>query len=246
MVSYIFLGRTCGLGNRLEQVLICLCDVIENTEKIIYFVWPDNGSNMNRENRRLFEINHSRLIMSNTPPTNKHIGLPSLRNLISYKKEIVSKATTYIKFYGKIEFIEPNVCGIHIRRGDRIINNTSKVSDFTTRVDCDRILESMVKICLNRGGNIFVSSDDELVKNNFINRISQVCNVVLPIYEDIVSVDYLDLRALSICSEIYMVSKFSSYPIIASLIGDTTMYTFFDPGLSNAYRYNATIKVIKS
>ena len=75
---------------------------------------------------------------------------------------------------------------------------------------------------------VFVCSESKQCLDVFLRHLNKGIHVIEPIFDRHIPADYADLFALSLCSEIWMVSRFSTFSCVASLIGNIPLVTFID------------------
>lgn len=240
--NYIVGGRASGLGNRIEEVIVCeaLCDL----KKInITYTWAKNGA-PNRLYPILFKTDGL-----NTKISTKPLGISRKNNIRKgfyeqANQEIMLKASSKIKPTFNIKF-ENNIkpIGVHIRSTDRIANRGNK----------DQMTGEFFQKCFNHTIQLinelnppylFVASDDHSKKVNFISKLNNNITIVNPISDSKHPV-YDDFFGLSLCEKIYMCSKFSSFAICASLIGDIPIVSYIDENETNLWRYYAKVELCK-
>ena len=112
----------------------------------------------------------------------------------------------------------------------------------------DILIKIINKINENNYKYIFICSEYDYYKNEFIKKLNKNIKIVNPIINNIdVKNDIVDLFSLSLCSKIYLCSKFSSYSIIASIIGNIDIICNYDEVYENDIkeRYKAKIKYLE-
>ena len=203
-----FIGRSDGIGNRLEQIikLEIFCSQ-ENTS--VNYYWNNK--------RRKYPI---LIAAENVNIVSKRIsGTIPLQN---YSQTEMLSAARLIKPLFDIHFKEKPI-GVHIRGTDRIgkdhphfMLNNSEFSAYLSRT-----IAAINKI---KPKYLFVCADRAKYKRFFIKHLDKSISVVDPICDapDV----YRDFFALTLCESIYMCSKFSSFSIAASLIGNIPIVSY--------------------
>jgi hypothetical protein len=230
-------GRPDGLGNRIEEIILLNGHCIRLNTNAIY-LWN------NRLEHRSYPI---RIKASNVDITelfnienkeSNNIVLPRLT-----KKEIQNAAINISPNFNICfdHSIEP--VGIHIRGTDRIRNyghphymsNHNELHVYVARTI--RMINSQ------KPKAVFICSDDPYYKKFFIRHLSKKINIVEPLVAGDIENEYLDLFALTLCSAIYMCSKFSSFAITASILGNNELYMLRED-LDVVNRYKANFNVL--
>ena len=216
MLNYF--GRADGLGNRIGE-LILIETYCNKNKKICDYYW---------NNRSRKDSQYSILLKS------KNINITNIKSS-SYNQFLNQKFTLHDK-YESAKNIKPlfdikfenNIkpLGIHIRLGDKI--NASKEEGGMSMKFVNNMVNDLI-LYLNKNipEYIFLCSDDINIINYIKNKINKKINIIKPITD----IDYkknsvyCDFFGLTLCKELYMCSKFSSFLISASLIGNIKINT---------------------
>ena len=144
----------------------------------------------------------------------------------------------YYKNFNKINFknipediiniFENNeVITIHLRRGDKVVNDNG-VSNNITYDDLnyvDNKTEEFINNCiLLNYKNICFISDEKKVKDKYIEKFNDKCNII-NIIGDEVSQTYYDIYSISHSKKVLLSQIFSAFSLTASLIGNKLKYT---------------------
>ncbi|MDR0509886.1 MAG: hypothetical protein LBH06_02180 [Rikenellaceae bacterium] len=244
MEIFNFTGRPDGIGNRLEEVIIL--EVIGNKHNTaINYVWQ------NRHVSRSYPILLSSKNVNIVQHCDNNAPFCKLSDFsCSFSQEELLSAAKSIRPTFGVSFarsVKPT--GIHIRGTDRIGRDHPHFMKDAT--EFNRFLSKTIELLnTNKPPYVFICADDEKVKSEFTKYLDQTITIVEPVCEEGVPAEYKDFFALTLCSEIYMCSKFSTYSIVASLIGNIPLVTFYyDKAVSERYkalfRYEPNIEKTK-
>lgn len=151
----------------------------------------------------------------------------------------------YYKNFNKINFknipediiniFENNeVITIHLRRGDKVVNDNG-VSNNITYDDLnyvDNKTEEFINNCiLLNYKNICFISDEKKVKDKYIEKFNDKCNII-NIIGDEVSQTYYDIYSISHSKKVLLSQIFSAFSLTASLIGNKLKYAETQEDLS--------------
>ena len=223
MKYFSFLGRPDGLGNRLEQI-INLEYVCDELGARCEYLWTEGAKN--RCYDILFECGTVMPVAhcAATYPIESSFQVKpaSQSSIFNVAKRIVPKFN--IKFESDAKPV-----GIHVRATDRI-NNESNHPHFMKSYDelMSYILNTIKIVNKKRPKYVFVSSEDSNVRSIFVRKLDKAIRIVEPICDGGIQSEYVDFFSLTLCSELWMVSRFSSFSITASLIGNIPINTFVD------------------
>lgn len=235
MNDFNYLGRPDGIGNRIEEI-INVSAYCHKRNMNGNYVW------INKHLNRSYDI----LISSN----NLKITKESLSN-VRYKtiadlpeickdltKEEVLKAAQYIQTTFDIYFEEDKKpVGVHIRGTDRIRNNNHPHFMKNKGELFDYMSKTISLLNEKKPKYVFVCSDDKRYYNEFIKKLDSDISVVTPKSEDGIPPEYKDFFALSLCEEVFMCSKFSTFALTASLIGNIPLVSFYlDEEVAKRYK----------
>jgi hypothetical protein len=231
-----FDGCNDGIGNRLFQIVNLIA--IKNKYNInsIKFLWNNPIDNSDRVYPIRFRSSDIEIVkfipheLINMDKIWNWEHILSNNDIQLYAKRVYP--TFNIQFPNNIKPF-----GIHIRRGDKI--NNEPITDKNSRsilgenkmshdesIECiDKTLEYINNI---KPKYIYVCSDDITIKEYFIGQLHNSIQFIEPIIENNIEKDYSDFFALSLCSEIFMCSRHSTYAMLASLIGGIKLHMYYD------------------
>jgi len=218
-----FLGRPDGLGNRLEEI-INLEAMCEKNNYLVSYIW-NNPTSKNRSYDILFDTKYIKIISQLKYCL--HDGNIKLAN--DFTQNEILKAASNIKPKFEVFFrnnIKP--IGVHIRGTDRIEVGSNHPHFMKNQEEFNWILSKTIHI-INRTTTtyIFICADDDNVKRKFIKYLNKSIKIINPICsDDSIPKNYIDLFGLSLCRKIYMCSKFSTFAITASMIGNIPIVSY--------------------
>tara|TARA_B100001287_G_C22681004_1_gene530355 strand:- start:890 stop:1618 length:729 start_codon:yes stop_codon:yes gene_type:complete len=210
-----FKGRPDGLGNRIGEIIMLTTHGYKNNITFNYY-WNNNNNRNDRKYPLLLECKNVNITnrIINTRPSLKINN--TLNEKLLYSKLI--KPLFNIYFENNIKPI-----GIHIRLGDRI-GFPEDAGGMTVQYSKNILKKCIIYLNKLIPPYIFICSDNnnviEFVKNNINKDI-----IIIQPFSDSNSPEYTDFFALTLCSKIIMCSKFSSFPITASLISNCNIIT---------------------
>lgn len=236
MENFNFIGRPDGIGNRVEEIIVI--SAICNKKNIsANYVWR------NQIVRRDYDI----LITSKNLSITKKI----INNIPNKTISILDESINREELLEAAKGIEPTFniffnndikpVGIHIRGTDRIKNNNHPHFMKNKKQLFDYIAKVVSLVNKEKPKYVYICSDDERYRNIFIKNLDKCIDVISPISDDKVPNEYIDFFALTLCKEIYMCSKFSTFSIIASLIGNIPLVALVED-TEVAKRYKALIR----
>jgi len=215
-----FRGRPDGLGNRIGEIILCGIYCMKKNIIGEYF-WNNRNGRTDRRYPILFKTKH--LLIQNTEYISERddislIPKPTLNEKIEAAATI--KPLFNIKFENKIKPV-----GIHIRACDKI--NATLLEGGISPNHLLRNIHETINILNNLEIKyVFICSDDENLKKYFKSKLNKNIIICNPICDDGVPDEYRDFFALSLCKELYLCSKFSSFSVTASLIGNININVF--------------------
>jgi hypothetical protein len=231
---FYFLGRSCGLGNRIEQLINIQEYCVKNNMKCIYIwsntSWRKYNINITFEN---IEIRYS-------------ISSEEQKLL---KKWCFGRSFGYIVKY-KFNFtINNNIkydIVIHIRGTDRLQNKPRSNDFFTIAMFESYINKTIDYVNNDKSISTFtIVSDDDKCINKVKTKIKK--QFVDLSYNYNISKDWLDFYYLTKPEKyIIMCSQFSSFSLTASILGNKKIAVFKNSLKSNLPRYKADICIIDS
>lgn len=140
--------------------------------------------------------------------------------------------------------------GVHIRGTDRIGQDHPHFMKDET--EFKSYLNKTIELLNMRNPPfVFVCADRDEYRNDVLQHLRKSIKVVKPVCKPGVTAEYRDFFALTLCKEIYMCSKFSSFSLTASLVGNIPLISFhYDEEVSNRYKalfqYEVNIRNVKS
>lgn len=130
----------------------------------------------------------------------------------------------------KQTFLNNNVVTIHLRRSDKVVDDGGVTDGIETKDlnELDTITENFINKCIQNGdNNICFISDEKTIKDKYIEKFKDKCNVIFFNGDDI-SQTYYDLYCLSASKKILMSQMFSVFSIFGSLSGKSTLYYIYN------------------
>lgn len=234
MECFNFVGRPDGIGNRLEQLIKLNAYADKNKIKVNY-IWKNKHKN--RSYDIMLRTTGGLINIATTPQP----GVPFLtsRDIILdiSREELIQYAGKIIPNF-KITF-EKNIkpLGVHLRGTDRIKNNKNPNFMKNKREFLAFLWNTIELVNKRKPKYLFVCSDDQKMRNFFIKNLSPAINIVMPVSDENIPLEYIDFFALSQCEEIIMCSRFSSFSALASLIGNLPLTVFYlHPETKNRFK----------
>ncbi|SCX92361.1 hypothetical protein SAMN05192588_0282 [Nonlabens sp. Hel1_33_55] len=226
MVDYNFYGRPDGIGNRLEQIILLEAYSLKKNMKINY-IWE------NKYAYRSYDIflSADRVSILKNAPASKELELnvdpekqnQHFQNLT--QREVLAAAK-------KIEpafdiFFENDIkpVGIHLRGTDRIGKNHDHFMKDYEEFNL-YIAKTINLINTLKPKHIFICSDQSSYKRVLRKKLNKSIKIIDPICSKEVPGEYVDFFALSLCQSIYMSSKYSTFAITASMIGNIPLISY--------------------
>ncbi|NNL83136.1 MAG: hypothetical protein HKP28_07090 [Winogradskyella sp.] len=237
MIDFNFSGRPDGIGNRIEQIIMLegVC-----TKKNIHgnYVW--NNIYSNRSYNILFSAKSMKI--SKAPIE----GLPykwdeNPEDQLFFSEfldqEDILKAAKHINPRFNVYFNSTEKpIGIHIRGTDRIGSDHHHFMRDYKELNA-YISKTIGRINLLKPKYVYVCSENEQYRNIFIKNLDKNIKIINPICDVSIPSEYRDFFALSKCQSIIMCSKFSSFSITASLIGNVPVISYvYDKKVLNRYK----------
>ena len=228
-----FLGREDGLGNRLLEITFLEYVADKNNIKINYY-WNNNPKKPNRNYPILIDSKNVQILIDSNAISNfeNHFNKKSIFALMDkedwakYASLITPKFAPQNKNHERVS--------VHLRGGDRIIRfNKEFIKNYRTKPKNDfmytnlhyKYLQKKSLRYLNskKPEQIFICSDSEREKDNYIKKLNFQYLFKCHNYEERIPNVYKDFFNLAFSKEIVMASKFSSFAIMASLVGQTSL-----------------------
>jgi hypothetical protein len=155
----------------------------------------------------------------------------------------IFKTFTFKNIPEKIKetFENNEIITIHLRRSDKVVDDGGVTDGIETKDldELDKITENFINKCIDNGKlNICFISDEQTIKNKYIEKFKNKCNVIY--FEgDEVSQTYYDLYCLTVSKNILMSQMFSVFSIIGSLFGSRkTLYYIYNKKRMNDLMFN--------
>lgn len=236
-----YLGRPDGLDNRIEEII--QLEIISEKEEIEFnYIW--NNQFRDRDYEILLSSKRVKVIKS--PEGGAIIEKIPFQPNNFKQQEILDIAKNIcpsfdIYFENKIKPV-----GIHIRGTDRIGQNHPHF--MRDKNEFNSYLHKTAELLNTRTPPfIFICADQEEYRNDILRYLKKSIKVIEPICNPEIPQEYQDFFALTLCKEVYMCSRFSSFSITASLVGNIPLITFVcDEDVANRYkalfRYEINIK----
>lgn len=215
-----YLGRICGLGNRVEQIikLEAYSNLVD--EKITY-CWNKQYHNTNRDVVSSVRIksNNINIVDSYTDEEFIDEKIPNIRG-----KEMRLAA---MQLFPNFDIqIPANTIAVHIRGTDRIGGNHAHQMKNSIEYN-DYFYSAVNKILELKPKNCFVCGDSQQRINEFCDKISDTINIVKPTCDSSIESQWKDFFSISKCDGVVLATKFSSFSICASMIGGIPIWTKF-------------------
>jgi hypothetical protein len=222
MINFSYIGRPDGLGNRIEEI-IKLELICSQTYAKCEYIW--NNKYSTRSYDICFQSENVNIVVQREP-------LYPVKQLSDFKacfsqEEILTSAKKIIPNFSI--YFEENIrpVGVHIRASDRIGQNHRHFMKDEKELQ-GYLSETIDVLNKNKPKYVYVCSESKRCRNVFLRYLNKDIEIVEPTYDKQIPPEYVDLFALTLCSEIWMVSRFSSFSITASLIGNIPLVTFID------------------
>lgn len=225
-------GRPDGLGNRIEEIiqLEALC----SAEKLLVnYVW--NNAVYDRSYDILCRASSVTIALQ----PKLHIDMLRISDFqFKPRQGDILASARRIEPLFDISFPSgANPVGVHIRGTDRIGQVHSHFMKDTR--EFNRYLSTTISL-LNaaKPGHVFVCADNPAYRSAFVRHLDHSIMLVEPQCDPAVPQEYRDFFALALCTRIYMCSRFSSFSITASLVGNAPVVSYVED-LEIARRYQA-------
>lgn len=238
----IIFGRPDGIGNRIEQIIRYSSMF---PDYIIFYVWNNLGSLNTRSYPSI--VKHKNVKIIPTPTLREYKIITRILNKISRffmtlnpkidNKERIDLPSREIipKFHISFKEKDP-IIGLHIRGTDRISINPSEIYKDQFLESKDELLcilnLALTHIKNSQINNVFICGDENGLVEYATTEILKIGKkIVRPITLETIDKDFIDFFGLSLCNQIVLGSKFSSFSLTAALIGNIPVKHF---GLSKA------------
>jgi hypothetical protein len=242
--------RPDGLGNRLEQVMNLAAHKGGCT-----LLWPGESSGRGNTYAGLskwIKVDGCSLVENENITQTLEEGLkcPVMPGPIRGRDDLKRMATNCQRIHPNFDIGFNNSespVGVHIRKSDRLAKFKrleGAVNDFTTPEESELALELTIGALLEKNPNqgVFIASDDSKAAIAMGTKLQRGgVRIVKPVMaQDEVAVPsfIVDFFGLSLCTEIWMVSSFSSFAIMAARVGeDVPLYSMLPPTATHLQRY---------
>ena len=250
-----FALRPDGLGNRLEQIMN-MAEVADSEDwaaSSVLLFWQTNRVGKGRESgfsgtSGLLDIDNVRFMESrNAERTRRTLHVKECT--LNADRAVMSRNAHRIRPAFGLHFAdgddqEIHPVGIHIRKSDRIALSPSS-SGYETIDEFNAVVRFVTEaIVSKRPQHVFIASDDANEKAALATTLKAAnISVVEPSVESLAGSTipplFSDFFGLSLCSEVWMASKFSSYAIMSARANgrDAPLYTYYDPEETILHRY---------
>jgi hypothetical protein len=225
MTDFNILGRPDGLGNRIEEMIL-ISAFCSKEKKTATYIWNNKNNNrsysvhLTSPNIVISEKSDENILYKTLPELKLNTKLFDQEDLLKSAKNIIPTFNIHFK-----NGIKP--VGVHIRGTDRINNNINHPHYMKNEKEFFSYLSKTSELInLKCPKYIFICSDDIVIREIFIKNLRKDITVINPTHDANIAEEYIDFFALSLCEEIYMSSKFSSFAIIASMVGNIPLITF--------------------
>ena len=134
-----------------------------------------------------------------------------------------------------------DIITIHLRRGDKVVNDNNSSNNIGTNelINLNYNTELFINKCIELNyKNICFVSDEENIKEYYINKFKNKCNIIS--YKgDEISQTYFDLYCLTNSKKIFLSQKFSVFSMLAAMIGGVDFYYIYEDGkiIDNKFKY---------
>ena len=226
-----FNGRIDGLGNRIEEI-IRLEAFCQHHGYVCHYAWR------NENDFRSYPILFTAKMVEPTENVDclqEHPLIESISGEFDQTKILDAARQITPRF--EIGFGEGSApVGIHIRGTDRIgidhphfMKNEKEFKTF--------LLKTLHLVNQEKPKLVFVCADKKIYKDAFVSLLDDSIEIVEPECPEDVGGVYKDFFGLAKCNKIYMTSKFSSFAITASLIGNVPVVSLReDPEVADRYK----------
>lgn len=147
--------------------------------------------------------------------------------------------------------IPSNIChcyGVHLRRSDRLTNEDGS-PHMTSHNELAKIVASTKEYIssLPKGSYFYVCSENRDAKNEFEKWIGAECNglCLSANYQPGVSEAITDFFCLSMCREVIQCIKYSTFSMMAAMIGNTTIINLSPYNKTDYFRFWKPLLKIK-
>jgi hypothetical protein len=157
-------------------------------------------------------------------------------------KNIPSEIINYFK--------NNEIITIHLRRGDKVINDNGVSNNIENKdlIELNTITENFINKCISLNyKNICFVSDEQIVKQEFIQKFKDKCNII-DFKGDEISQTYYDIYCLTHSIINFLSQKFSVFSILSSMIGGVKLYYVYEHGkiIDDKFKYYYNIDNYKN
>ena len=233
--KYFFHGRSCGIGNRLEELIFLETYCELNKCKINYY-WNNNNERKDRKYPMLIKTKNINI-------TEKKIDREN--NIVvqhSYNQKDILKSAKNIQPIFPVN-INIKYIAVHIRGKDKLDKYITPETDksYMTSNIFSKIFDHTIKLLKHQDNrNIFICSDDNKIKNKMKGQLKDFNFLEFNLCENNV---YNDFFSLVNSEKIYMCSKFSSFSIAASLVGNIPLVSYYKEEDTLLKRYSSIVEL---
>lgn len=152
-------------------------------------------------------------------------------NLIAFKN---------IPAYIVDKFNNNDIITIHLRRGDKIIDDNGASNNINIKYldELNLLTEKFINKCINLGyKNICIVSDEKKIRNDYCEKFKEVCDIIFFDGDDI-SQTYYDLYCIANSKKILLSQTFSTFSILGSLINCNKLYYLYKSGLLMSIKFD--------
>ena len=229
-------GRGDGLGNRLLEITFLEYMAAKNNIKINY-IWTNSSNRLDRTYPILI---HSKNVQLSEDPgleVNFDKYFDKKSSIRSMNKEDWAYYANFIKPNFALEETNREIVSVHLRGGDKIINlnkqffknYSTKKNDhfFNTNLQYKYFQKKSIDyLNSTKPESLFICSDSDTVKNTYQKKIKFKHSYQQHMFQIEVPDVYFDFFNLAFSTKIIMVSKFSSFAIMASLVGKAKLMVY--------------------
>ena len=129
-------------------------------------------------------------------------------------------------------FKNNEIVTIHLRRGDKMndVTGAAHGTHSNKTIYLNSITEEFIDTCISQNYlNICFVSDEQHIKNEYIEKYKDKCNII-NFQGDEISQTYYDIYCIAHAKKILLSQKFSVFSILGSMMRGNTLYYIFDNG----------------
>lgn len=140
---------------------------------------------------------------------------------------------------------DKSVIGLHMRGGDRIVAGAGREGFMDNEKEFSQLIDCAIDHIISLDSDaVLVCTHDENLRVEVERKLIKSGKEIVKIKNEHASKDFLEFFALAKCNEIVIASRFSTFSLMASLIGGVPV-THFGIGKDFLSRYelkNASFK----